>query len=113
VTATILAILLTLKVISLQYAVSDMATTAGVEPRLALCIVSNESQFEVMHRGDLDERGLWQLLPSTALWVAGEMGWAGFELDWLDDPVKNTEMGIWVLVHYPTWFSTRYLCQGD
>jgi soluble lytic murein transglycosylase-like protein len=110
VNAALIALLLALELITLPMAVADLATTAGVEPRLALCIVSNESQWEVMHRGALNERGLWQLLPSTALWVAGEMGWAGFELDWLDDPVKNTEMGIWVLVHYPTWFSTYGLC---
>jgi soluble lytic murein transglycosylase-like protein len=110
VNATLIALLLALKVITLQYAVSDLATTAGVEPRLALCIVSNESQWEVMHRGALNERGLFQLLPSTALWVAGEMGWTGFELDWLDDPVKNTEMGLYILKRWPTWFSTIGLC---
>lgn len=76
-------------------------------------MVQNESQFEVMHRGDLDERGLWQILPSTAIWVAGKMEWKDFTLATLDDPIKNTEMGLFILKRWPAWYHTIDICTGD
>ena len=110
-TNALLALLLSLGILTTRDVVRDMSTAAGVDPQLAACIVQAESRWDVMRRGDLDERGLFQILPSTAMWVAGEMGWEGFELDWLNDPTRNIEMGTWILRRWPEWFSTLKYCE--
>ena len=108
----LLAVLLSLGIISTQDVVREMAVREDVNPRLSACIVTNESNWNPMCRGALDERGLYQLLPSTAIWAATKLGWDGFELDDLDDQVKNAEMGTWILKHYPAWYSTIEKCEG-
>ena len=107
-----LALLLSLNLITLPMALQDMAVQGEIDPALAECIVEVETghTWNVLQRGLLDERGLFQILPSTALWVAGEMGWQDFELADLDEPVKNMEMGLWILERYPEWYSSIGLC---
>jgi soluble lytic murein transglycosylase-like protein len=91
--------------------VREMSLAAGIDPALAACVVTYESGWDTMRRGMLKERGLFQVLPSTAIWVATKLGWQDFTLDWLDDPVKNIEMGLWILERYPEWYSTLRLCR--
>lgn len=109
----IITVLLAARLITLPMALEEMAVREGVDPELAACIVSYETghTWDVLRRGDLDERGLFQVLPSTAYWAASKMGWDGFTLAWLDDPVKNMQMGLWILARWPEWFSTLYLCK--
>jgi soluble lytic murein transglycosylase-like protein len=107
----LIAILIALQLISLPMALHELAIQANVDPAQAACVVEHESDWNVNERGDLDERGLFQLLPSTAIWVAGEMDWEGFTLEWLDDPVKNMEMGIYILKRWPNWYSVIESCR--
>ena len=108
---TLIAILIALQLITLPMALHELAMQANVDPAQAACVVKHESDWDINERGDLDERGLFQLLPSTAIWVASEMGWQGFTLEWLDDPVKNMEMGIYILKRWPNWYSVIDYCR--
>jgi hypothetical protein len=47
--------------------VNKVAPAYGIEPRLALAVISVESNFDHMARSDRDARGLMQLIPETAL----------------------------------------------
>ena len=108
-TNALLALLLALGIISTPDMVREMATREGVNPALAACIVTNESNWNPrLVSKDMDS-GLFQIIPSTAKWVAEQMGLQSYDLM---DPVTNAEMGTWILKRYPEWYSTMYLCEG-
>ena len=46
--------------------VESVAPTYGIDPRLALAVISVESNFDVLAHSDKDARGLMQLIPQTA-----------------------------------------------
>ena len=46
--------------------VASVAPTYGIDPRLALAVISVESNFDVLAHSDKDARGLMQLIPQTA-----------------------------------------------
>jgi len=80
----------------------------GVSAELAVCIVENESNWDTNLVSIADDTGLFQIIPSTAEWVAGKLGWDEYDLK---DPATNIEMGLWILKRYPEWYSTLYLCE--
>jgi TPR repeat protein len=47
--------------------VAKVAPSYGIDPRLALAVISVESNFDVLARSDKDARGLMQLIPQTAV----------------------------------------------
>lgn len=105
----LLALLLALKIITMQYALHDMAVREGVDPRLAACIVEHESEWDVNRLGALNEIGLMQLLPSTAEWALTKLDLPADTDLW--QPVNNLSVGLWILDRYPEWYSTLYLCE--
>ena len=46
--------------------VTQVAPSYGIDPRLALAVITVESIFDVLARSDKDARGLMQLIPETA-----------------------------------------------
>ena len=106
-TNALLALLLSLGIITTRDVVRDMSTAAGVDPQLSACIVTAESRWDTnLVSKDMDT-GLFQIIPSTAAWVATQMGLDSYDLT---DPVTNTAMGLWILERYPEWYSTLYIC---
>lgn len=106
-TTVMLALLLALKIITLQMAVHDLSIQAGVDPALASCIVEHESHWDTQLVSRDQDSGLFQIIPSTAEWVAEQMGIESYDLL---DPVTNIEMGTWILARFPEWYSTIGLC---
>lgn len=109
-TIALIAVLIALKLITLPMAVSNMAAQAGVDPRLAACVVEHESAWNIMEVSTSNAQGLFQIMPSTAEWVAGKMGLVSYDLT---NPVDNMSMGLWILDRYPEWYSTLPLCADD
>ena len=105
----LIAVLIALKLITLQMAVSHMSERVGVDPALAACIVSHESNWDTNLVSKDQDTGLFQIIPSTASWVSGQMGLDSYDLT---DPVTNATMGLWILARYPEWYSTLYLCEA-
>ena len=104
----LLAVLLSLGIISTPDMVREMSIREGVDPALASCIVQAESNWNPrLVSKDMDS-GLFQIIPSTAKWVAEQMGLQSYDLM---DPVTNAEMGVWILKRYPEWYATIDLCQ--
>jgi soluble lytic murein transglycosylase len=105
----LLALLLALQVITLPLALNDMAIREGADPALAACIVSHESNWNTNLVSKDDDTGLFQIIPSTAEWVAGKMGLERYDLK---NPVDNMSMGLWILARYPEWYNTLPMCEG-
>jgi soluble lytic murein transglycosylase-like protein len=103
----LIALLLALKIITLQIAVQDMSIQAGVDPALAACIITTESNWDTNLVSKDFDTGLFQIIPPTAEWVAEQMVLAKYDLL---DPVTNIRMGLWILKRWPGWFHTIQLC---
>lgn len=107
-TNAMLAILLALGIITTPDMVREMAVREDVDPELAACIVTNESNWDPHLVSKDEDSGLFQIIPSTAKWVAEQMELQSYDLM---DPVTNAEMGIWILKRYPAWYSSLYKCE--
>jgi len=75
--------------------VTKVAPAYGIEPRLALAVISVESNFDALARSEKDARGLMQLIPETA---------ARFKVKNSFDPRDNVRGGLsylrWLLAYY-------------
>lgn len=79
-------------------AICTAAADHGVSPHLVAAVVREESRFRTEAVSPRGARGLMQLMPDTAEWVASEMG-LDFVLEDLHDPAINVDMGTWYLSH--------------
>ncbi len=80
-------------------AVLRWAGTYGVDPYLVLAVIREESGFSPAAVSSSDARGLMQLLPSTARWIAEEkLRIPYWEAD-LFSPDFNIRLGTWYLRH--------------
>jgi len=75
--------------------VTEVAPSYGIEPRLALAVVTVESNFQPRARSEKDARGLMQLIPQTA---------ARFKVKDPYDANQNVRGGLaylrWLLAYY-------------
>ena len=74
--------------------VLDLSAQYGVDPRLVAAVGHVESRWNPRTVGSHNDTGLMQILPSTAEWIAGRLGWTEYDLF---DPWTNLHMGIWYL----------------
>jgi len=91
-----------------RWTVNEFALHYKVSPRLAVCIVRNESNWNPNLVSEAQDTGLYQIIPDTAAWVAEKLGYA--EYDMLN-PVQNAEFGAYILKHYPIWYNTLELSE--
>jgi len=77
-----------------QQMVLDLSAQYGVDPRLVAAVGFVESRWNPNTVGSHNDTGLMQILPSTAAWIAGRLGWSEYDLF---DPWTNLTMGIWYL----------------
>lgn len=68
-----------------------------IDPLLVASIMRVESGFNPRAVSAKGARGLMQLMPETAQWVAEQMGMASFTPEMLFDPEINVAMGVWYL----------------
>jgi len=104
----VVVVLLGIKLLTMQSALHDMAVHYDIDPAFAACIVENESHWDPELVSKDQDTGLFQIIPSTAEWVAEQMGLESYDLK---DPYTNMSMGLWILKRYPEWYSTLYLCE--
>lgn len=78
-------------------AVARWATAYGVDPLLVLAVIREESNFSPTAVSSSDARGLMQLLPSTAKWIAEAKLGELFAEERLTDPDFNIRLGTWYL----------------
>ena len=104
----IVILLLSSRLLTPQSAVHIMAVEQGVDPHLAACIVTHESGWDAELVGDAGDSGLFQIIPSTAEWVAGKLGYEQYDLT---DVATNAEMGLYILDTYPGWYAALPKCE--
>lgn len=77
--------------------VFSMASEYNVDPYLVFAIIRAESKFQTTARSPVGARGLMQIMPETAEWIAGQMNISDFNSEDLHDPEVNIRMGCWYL----------------
>lgn len=87
--------------------VTRWATAYDVDPLLVLAIIREESNFLPTAVSSSDARGLMQLLPSTASWIATVKLGLVYDEQALFDPETNIRLGTW----YIGYLLQRY--EGD
>jgi len=72
----------------------DESERNGFDPVLIMSVIQGESSFNPSKRGALDEIGLMQIRPSTAIWLAkrAKIPWVAHENSLLD-PRLNIKIG--------------------
>lgn len=71
----------------------------GVDPYLVLAVIREESGFSPTAVSSSDARGLMQLLPSTARWIAEDKLRIPYREADLASPDHNIRLGTWYLRH--------------
>jgi soluble lytic murein transglycosylase len=76
--------------------IRQQAREKHLDPALIAAVIYQESKFRdrTSHAG---AKGLMQILPSTAKFIARKSGGTGFELDDLANPQVNIAYGAWYL----------------
>ncbi len=86
-------------------AVIEEANSHGMDPIFVLAVIATESQFKINAEGYHGERGLMQILPTTAKWWAGKIG-LNEDLD-LYDPIVNIRIGVSYMAQLRSKFQGR------
>lgn len=74
-----------------------MAAQYDVDPFLVFAIIRAESKYQTWAESPAGAKGLMQIMPDTAAWIAGQMKIKDFKAEDLYDPELNIRMGCWYL----------------
>lgn len=69
----------------------------NVDPCLVVAVIRAESNFDERAVSPRGAYGLMQIMPDTALWIAGNMKMKNFEVEKLYDSEINIAMGCWYI----------------
>lgn len=78
-----------------QTEIDKYAAKFSLEPELLAAIIYVESRFDKYSLSPKGAVGLMQLMPSTAFWVAEELGYNDFQLEDLEEVELNIKFGSW------------------
>ncbi|MBQ8072434.1 MAG: dephospho-CoA kinase [Clostridia bacterium] len=89
--------------------------TAGAEennlqPAFVAAIIRNESSFQPRAESGVGARGLMQLMPETAQWIADKTKMTGYAFDRMYDPESNIRFGCWYLNYLSRLFQGDPIC---
>lgn len=73
------------------------AGESGVDPLLVFSIIRAESKYENTAESPVGAKGLMQIMPETARWIARQQGIKDFDPATLHDPETNISFGCWYL----------------
>ena len=76
----------------------------NLTPAFVSAIIRNESSFRPMAESSVGARGLMQLMPKTAEWIAGKLKIQGYAFDRMYDPESNIHFGCWYLSYLSDLF---------
>jgi len=80
-----------------QEVVYSMASQYDVDPFLVFAIIRAESKYQTWAESPAGAKGLMQIMPETAAWIAAQMKLQDFQAEDLYDPKLNIRMGCWYL----------------
>ena len=87
-----------------------VASEYNLAPSLIAAVIMNESSFRPAAESSVGARGLMQVMPDTAEWIAHKMRLDDYHLDQLLDPETNIRFGCWYLNYLSTLFNGNPLC---
>lgn len=73
------------------------ASENNLQPAFVAAIILNESSFRTGAESSVGARGLMQLMPDTAQWIAGKLGDSYYSFDHMLDAEQNIRYGSWYL----------------
>ena len=96
----------------LEYREAIVKTAAeyNLAPALVAAVIRNESSFRPAVESSVGARGLMQVMPETAEWIAGKLRTENYSFEMLYDPETNIRFGCWYLSYLSTLFSGDPLC---
>ena len=77
--------------------IEQYAAENNLKPAFVAAIILNESSFRTGAESSVGARGLMQLMPDTAEWIAGKLDMDYFHFDFMYDAEMNIRFGTWYL----------------
>jgi len=82
----------------------------NLSPALIASVIRNESSFRPAAESSVGARGLMQVMPETAEWIAHKLKIGNYSLEQLYNPETNIRFGCWYLNYLSTLFHGDPLC---
>lgn len=86
------------------------ASEYNLEPAFVTAIIRNESSFQPRAESSVGARGLMQLMPDTAEWIAHKLKINSWSFDRMWDPESNIRFGCWYLNYLSSLFRGDPVC---
>ncbi len=83
--------------VSYDQMISKYSEQYNLEPAFVYAVILNESSFDKDAVSSVGARGLMQLMPETAEWIASKLSVQGYAFDRMYDPDSNIRFGCWYL----------------
>ncbi len=80
-----------------QEHIEKYAAQYNLQPAFVTAIIRNESSFRTNAESSVGARGLMQLMPDTAEWIAGKLDDSSYTFDAMYDAETNIRYGCWYL----------------
>ena len=77
--------------------IEKYAVQYNLQPAFVMAIIRNESSFRTNAESSVGARGLMQLMPDTAEWIAGKLDDHSYTFDSMWDAETNIRYGCWYL----------------
>lgn len=90
--------------------IRQISAEYNLSPALTAAVILNESSFRPDAESSVGARGLMQLMPDTADWIARKLRLDNYSINQLDEPDINIRFGCWYLNYLSTMFSGDPLC---
>lgn len=90
--------------------VEKYAAEYNLQPAFVTAIIRNESSFQPLAVSSVGARGLMQLMPDTAEWIAGKLKMTGYSFERMYDPETNIRFGCWYLNYLSSMFRGDPIC---
>ena len=93
-----------------QDLIERQAAVYNLNPAYVTALIRNESSFRPQAESSVGARGLMQLMPDTAEWIAGKLKTEGYAFERMYDPESNITFGCWYLNYLSRLFGGDVVC---
>ena len=91
-------------------AIRKNAAEYHLAPALVAAVIRNESSFRPAVESAVGARGLMQLMPDTAEWIAHKLRVDNYSFEMMNDPETNIRFGCWYLNYLSSLFDSDPWC---
>lgn len=90
--------------------IKESAEQYDVDPYLVMAVIKAESNFEENAVSHKQAKGLMQLTPSTAIWLAEKINLENFSAEEIHDPDKNIQLGCYYISYLNAMYEGNLKC---